>query len=463
MKHEEQIKNDTASQELTIEQTSKTFCKIQSVTLIAFSVALIPYLIFVLIGALSNKGIVLYLKINFYVIATISMFLLALLPITIFYRLKYLRQNRIKINVAAIAPLILLFFALIYSVIATVMAGGGKVLILGNSYNREGLLTVFMYAIFFLSAFFTTDPKVRKAVLITVVSVSVTTNFVLILLKLFDAGADNAILNRKIINGLFNNSNHWGYYASFTAIIAACGIVYFKKIAHTVLSSIALAVTLTALLISHTLGSNIAFLLGLIFIYITYFLSGRKLSYRLILPIAISLVVFLVSELTSFSTIIAEYIDLIGDIGDVSQSGATSESGGQAGSGRMKLWLGALETMKAYPWFGKGLDVYYSEIFPYDMPHNEYLQIASGVGIPTLVLYLAAILYTYFYALFNRKKLSSTALICLTASFTYCVSAFFGNTFHYTYPYFLMSLAFSLRELTDVDADIKSVNPIVSN
>lgn len=461
MENEEQLKKETP--QLTTEQALGTFSKVQSVSLIAFSVALIPYLVFVLIGALSNKGIVLYLKINYYVIATISVFLLAMLPITIFYRLKYLRQNRIKIKVSALVPLILLFLALIWTTIATFLVGGGKTLILGNSYNKEGLLTVYMYAIFFLSAFFTIDPKVRKAVLITVISVSVTTNLVLIILKIFNAGASNTILNRKIINGLFNNSNHWGYYASFTAIISACGIVYSKKILPTVLSSVALVVTLLALLISHTLGSNIAFVLGLIFIYITYFLTGRKFTYRLILPVAISLIVFLISELTSFSTIIAEYLDLISDIGDVSQSGATSESGGQAGSGRMKLWLGALKAIETYPWTGKGLDVYYSTIFPYDMPHNEYLQIASGVGIPTLVLYLAAILYTYFFALFNRKKLSSTALICLTASFTYCVSAFFGNTFHYTYPYFIMSLAFALRELTDVNADIKSINTIVFN
>ncbi len=460
MKTEERINKNDASTPLSTEQASKTFCKIQSMALIVFSAALVPYLAFVLIGALSGKGIVLYLKINYYVLAAISAFLLLMLPPTIFYRLKHLRESHVKIKLSVLMPLSLMLFALIYTTVATFVRGCDKTLLIGNSYNKEGLLTVYMYALFFLSAFFTTDPKVRKAVLITVISVSVTTSLVLIVLKIFNAGADNTVLARKILNGLFNNSNHWGYYASFTAIISACGIIYSEKRLYTILSSLALIVTFTALLVSHTLGSNIAYLLGLFFIYITYFLSGRKFLYKLILPIVISVAVMLVSELTSFSTIIVEYLDLLSDIGDVAQSGATSESGGQAGSGRMKLWLGALDAIKKYPWQGKGLDVYYSkDLFPYDMPHNEYLQIASGVGIPTLVLYLAAIMYTFFYALSKRKKLTSTALVCLTASFTYCVSAFFGNTFHYTYPYFLMSLAFSIREMVDADVEYLKTIP----
>ncbi len=463
---DEQSECPEQDEKLSLEQSANIFSNIQALGLIAFVVALIPYSIFVLITAF-NKSLMYasFLNVNYYVLCGISIFLLVLLPETIFFRIKYLVQNKIKVDIKSLIPLFILFLALIYTTISTFALGATKKTIIGCDYNKEGLITVFMYTLFFLSALFTTNPKMRKIVIITLIGVSVTTNLVLIVLKAVNIGATNDLLSAKVVHSFFNNSNHWGYYATTTAILAACGVVYSKETAYSILYSIALAIILVALLVSHCFGSNIAFLMGLLFITVTYFLTGHKYSPKLILMFGVALAAFSVSELTKFSTIVSEYVDFGHDMNDVIVSGSHSQEGLSAGSGRMKLWLTALGVMRDYPFIGKGLDVYYSEIYPADMPHNEYLQIGSGVGIPVLVLYLVAILYAFFYALAKRKKLSTLGLVSLAASFTYCVSAFFGNTFHYTYPYFLLLFGFSMRELINIeeplpqlDLDVDAIN-----
>ena len=158
--------------------------------------------------------------------------------------------------------------------------------------------------------------------------------------------------------------------------------------------------------------------------------------------------------------------ELFVDIGNVLNPSSGGGSGGNssAGTGRFGLWKRTISVIKKVPWFGKGLDLYYANNIydsSLDVPHNEYLAIASNIGIPGLLMYLTAIVWWFVRAIVQKKHLKGFDLVLLATAFAYLISAFFGNSFTYTYPYFLVFFALSIqkdRPLVPKYVKLQSVN-----
>ena len=121
------------------------------------------------------------------------------------------------------------------------------------------------------------------------------------------------------------------------------------------------------------------------------------------------------------------------------------------------------------PWFGKGLDLYHANNIydtTLDVAHNEYLTMASNIGIPGLLAYVATMIWWFVRAIRMRKLLKGADLALMAAAVAYLVSAMFGNSFTYTYPYFLVFFALSIQNFVwkkRSDKQIKDAGEVVDN
>ncbi len=382
-------------------------------------------------------------------ITTIGMAIVKLL-IMIAEKPKFSLKNFLKNNL----ELCFLFLALLYTIISTLvqyftnfyLINDRDVLIWGTNYNNEGIITILLYSVLFIACYTLNNDTHKKIVLASIIFAAIVVGATMLGILTSGAHLDNDWLSQKLITGVFNNSNHNGYFMCVSAVLSAMLTIYSKKPILTIFWTITYIVSSICLLLSQCLGGHIGLVLGLSFMVIVTFLTNRKYSNKIIMVLALGIVIFAVFELTDLSIIFDDYTNIIAGLFNISQD-ASSDAAGAAGSGRWRLWRGTLDVIGQSPWIGKGLDCYYgyNAYNPsLDMPHNEYIQLASNVGIPVLILYLAAILTAFFRGLKLRKSVTEMELIGLVTAFTYCVSAFFGNTFTYTYPFFIILFAFGI-------------------
>lgn len=72
--------------------------------------------------------------------------------------------------------------------------------------------------------------------------------------------------------------------------------------------------------------------------------------------------------------------------------------------------------------------------------HNEYLQYMATFGIPEGVLYILGCVGVFIRNVKRKEKLRKMSYVCLTAAFTYLVSACFGVTLYNTAPFLFIFL-----------------------
>ena len=160
----------------------------------------------------------------------------------------------------------------------------------------------------------------------------------------------------------------------------------------------------------------------------------------------------LIIEISGRTNMWESYVQLFKVIKRVISPGESGDGGGNnssAGTGRFGLWVRTIAVIKQVPWFGKGLDLYHgNNIYDtsLDVSHNEYITMASNIGIPGLVMYIGTVIWWFIRAVKARKALTVCDLTLLAVTFSYLISAVFGNSFTYTYPYLLIFLALSMQK-----------------
>lgn len=351
--------------------------------------------------------------------------------------------------------LLFIAIAFIWTFISTTQSIHQVIVWKGNSYNNEGFFTICIYLLIFILAYSMDNNRIKK-IAINVFILSATLVSVLSMIEMIQGVDMNFDQSRMV----FNNSNHLGYFYVLSTVLALSCVLYSKNIKTTIYYLVIYLISLIGAFISHSEAAILAIIFGCIFTIITYVLSGKNIrenkkeaTIKSALIIIIFLLTLLVCELIHISTFISQMKNWGASIfGWASGNGGEAVEDGSLGSGRLLLWRTAITLIYHSPFFGRGLDCYgalgnplnIAGIEPQmcDMPHNEYLQIAANVGIIPLIFYIAAILAIYIKALINKKNLSAIQLISLNAAFAYCVSAFFGNTFVYTYPLFIIIIAF---------------------
>lgn len=344
-----------------------------------------------------------------------------------------LTKSKLKDNI----EYIFLSFCLLWTLLATIFAIKPDIVWLGNSYNKEGFLSILGYGAIGVSAYLLKSED-RVKILKLFVLTSVIPATYLLFVNIFSL---KALIPPP--RSIYLNENHYGYALCVLAVVSAGFVLYDKKVYQKVFFSYCFTVINANLLVSDCFGAHIGQIVGLVVLFVIRIVETKKLKATILVIVGLMAISTTALEVTKITNISDDYESLFNDASDIAGGGA---SGGE-GSGRYGLWEDTLVVIGKAPFFGKGLDCYYdNNIYAdIDMPHNEYLQIASNVGIPCLVGYLAFLVILYAKTFKNIKRLKREQKIALSGSLAYLVSAFFGNTFIYTYPLLVIMIAFVAR------------------
>lgn len=362
------------------------------------------------------------------------------------YKAVVTREYDVRGFFARNAMLIPLFAMLIWAFIALFQSPDFEKSLYGSGYINEGFFTVLEYATVFLAAYIVKDELKfsKEAVLWTFVAVAGIICFVI-----WSSVVINYNFGTNKKNGVFNNSNHYGYFLAMSTTATFGLMVYTKDVKKLVLLSVLLALNMHNLLFCNTLGANLAFAAGIVFVVCSGYMSKKIKTSSLLIALAVCGAVTLIDEASGATHMWESYKTLLRDLGFLADHAVGGDSNVDiVGTGRYSLWKRTIVVIKKVPWFGKGLDLYYrNNIYDasLDVPHNEYLAIASNIGIPGLVFYLITIVWWFIQAVQQRRNLSTADLAMLATAFAYMVSAFTGNSFTYTYPYFMVFFAMSMQ------------------
>ena len=313
----------------------------------------------------------------------------------------------------------------------------------GGSYVRDGLASYFIYASLFLCASVIRREDYRRHILRCFAGVICG----LALIMLIQESADIRFLNYVFPSAratVFNQFNHFGYMLCM-AFACVTGLFFHDrrdgKNGHWAYAALMLYLA-WALIVNDTFGAILASALSVPVILIFYVRSGKKLDWKnaalVLAVIVLALVCFFV--LTSGENSLAQNFSQLGR--DLVKIAVRSDDSGSAGTGRMKLWRETVQRITERPILGFGPEGFFGKnaIADPSRPHNEYLQIAGFLGIPALVLYLAALLTLAVNRWRWLKELSPMVIVASGMAVAYLISAFVGNPVFNSAPYLWLFL-----------------------
>lgn len=435
----DQVKNE--------ENNFKKVCLILSTVLLAFPLALLVMqpILTLLISATSQLNYEQRINLTYQMVlfcALCSLFAVIIkIGATCFFDREKVKFSALARKVLSRWELIALFLAFLWTLISCLVAVKQDIVWFGNWYNKEGFLEVLAYGIIFLDAYLVSSRNFKKTICYLLVLSGAIVGACL--LVAYISGAP-FILSPLL--SIYRNSNHYGYALAVSTVLAGGLFLSEKKVYMKGLFALCFCLLHANLLVCDSLGALIGEIAGLVALGVFFFIKREKGALiSLVILFGLFLVVSITFEASGLSSVFIEFNSAQSSASNIVQGEAT----GKEGSSRWGLWVKTIEVIKEVPLFGKGLDCYYQNnlIDPsLDMPHNEYLQIASNVGVPALIFYLVGIGGICLKCLKGIKKINTVSVITLCASVGYLVSALFGNTFVYTYPFMLIMLAFSRFE-----------------
>lgn len=368
---------------------------------------------------------------------------------------------------------------LVWGILATLFSSDFVLSFYGDYYRKEGLLTIGAYAGIFMAAAGIHNEKLKTRL----IEIFVLASFVMGMVVLFQwlGWPIKSVVYQFGVNdgvafvpwgGIFHNVNHYGYYLTM-AIMAASGLFAFEqRKPMTVLYMLAFGLLTWVLIENNTFGAYLGVCAGLFLLLGVGMYRKDRFKRSLILVMVFVVISLLVNgrmglvknnmitlgeDIKSVAQVVTEDVEETSSNKNLGKENNNSEVISQkdavalatrSGFGRWILWTGAVKIIKEHPIFGVGPDnlaAFYDKMgITWDRPHNEFLQIGASLGIPALILYLSGLGIALAKIFKNLKKMSKTGIIAFCAVGGYLVSAMFGNTMYYTYPYFLMFLAIAL-------------------
>ena len=344
-------------------------------------------------------------------------------------------------------PWFYLFAALLlWATISTFLADNLLVALHGNEYNADGLVSYFIFAAVFCCALGIKSEQSKVRLLRLFVAV-VDILAVLMLLQAFDVYPFNVIFQSRYAS-VFIQFNHFGYMLCMASLCSAGLVLFDASQKVRVCCLVSFALLLFTLLVNDTFGCYLAVIVGLVALIVFWFVSGR----RKVTGIVALLIVFVALTIVGCSGVL---VPLRGSslsnnlpqlFHDVVAVGTAADDSGRAGTGRMHLWIKALEMIPERPLFGygpEGLLGAYQSLNGEALPHNELIQCAVTLGIPALLFYLAALVLLAVRQLRDLKALSPMTIVAAVIVVGYFTSSLFGCTMIHTMPYYWMALGFT--------------------
>ena len=339
--------------------------------------------------------------------------------------------------------LYLLAGLLVWAMISTLLADDPLTAILGYEYNSDGFIGYTFYASVFVCALSIRSERLRALVLRAFI-VMVDVMSIVMLLESFDVYPFHWLFQSPRA-AVFVQFNHLGYLLCMGGLAASAMSIRETPVALKVLHLASFTLIAVTLVINDTFGSYLAVWVGLLAMLVFFGKNAGRVNFWMLLP----LVLYAVVSVVSFSDVLAtvtgatvgsNFVRLSQDVSNISTG---SDAALSAGTGRMKLWVEALKMIPERPLFGygpEGLMGDYDAVAGAIRPHNEFIQCAVFLGVPALLLYLAALLSLFVAQVRRLKQLTPTTLVAATIAIGYAASSFFGCTMFGTAPYYWMAL-----------------------
>lgn len=256
--------------------------------------------------------------------------------------------------------------------------------------------------------------------------------------------------------GFFQNSGEFSLLMAMCAVMSIPLILYMKpKTKLYWLLPVTAAMTVMG---ASSRGGQLALAAGLIYLLLAYKkVSFKNLAYGIVL-ISIAWALFPEEQKARFET---------------AGSDKTSET-------RLEYWSAGVDMAKEYPLLGVGLMAFPEHYHRYykvedgsflakrkEVAHNSFVQVASTLGIPALILYLW--LHFKIFSIKPLKKkykyltpellfLESFRVSLKAAVLTYFVGSVFMSVAFYPYIYFLLGLTIiKLRFFNEKKCEFKAI------
>ncbi len=305
------------------------------------------------------------------------------------------------------------------------------------------------YALFVLVYFWTSShaskakPRRLMCDLLCLVSIPVGIHALWIAISY---GAPNFII-REQPEGIFYNTNHYGYYLTMVIVLSATLLSLERTIQKRLFYLVVFVFNTVVLILNNTFGAYLACIVGLAAMLVGCWLVRR-------------------SHMRSSATVMALFFALLGIVSiwdqamlssftkllfDISLISGREKDADAAGSGRWRLWKATVGFIAQRPLFGWGADGFadaLKEVAGNPRTHCEPLMYASFFGIPAAICYLGACASVLVANVRERLTLDDTTLACAFAALAYFASSLVGNMCFYTAPLFfiLMGMSFARDE-----------------
>lgn len=375
--------------------------------------------------------------------------------------IKSLKKTEIKQWLWQHGSYLCLTAVLLLAILATIFSTDSRLSFFGDYYRKEGLLTIGAYVGIFMAASGLRNEKLKKRLVEIFVLVSLFLGIIVILqwrgLPIQSVVYQFGINDSKAFvlwAAIFHNINHYGYYLSMAIMVTAGFFVFEERKILKACWCLVFSLLTWVLIKNNTFGAYLGVCAGLLLLMVICI--NRKEGFRkMLILVAVFIGISFVAN-GIMGQVKSNFVVLVEDTKKIAQVTVVpaeakedaNVSANLAGNGRWILWKGAIEIIRKHPVLGVGPDnlAGYYEIkgIPWDRPHNELLQIGASLGVPAMIFYLSALGLGFFQIFRNLKKMSKTEIIAVGAVGGYLVSAMFGNTMYYTYPYFLIFLAIAL-------------------
>ena len=367
--------------------------------------------------------------------------LLAIVSIALHWKTVISRESLTK------QPWLYIFAALLaWAAVSTALSDNPAAAFGGSGYRTDGLFSYFVYAAVFCCALSIKEEWRRKALFRMFVMVV----DVLCVIMVCEALHVHPIRQffQSPYASVFNQFNHFGYVLCMSSLCSAALFLWDRSKAFGPVYILSFAFQYTTLLINDTFGCYLAAIVGLLAIFVFWFRCGQRPDARLIVPVALAVLLSLASYGGAFSAVRnsdvgSNFSQLANDLVAIEKGDPEAR---RAGTGRMALWAEAVGMIPERPLFGygpEGLTGDYMAKMGVDRPHNEFIQYAVFLGVPALLLYLAALITMTAMQWRRLKKLPATTVVAAVVVVGYLASSFVGNTMFNTAPYFWMTLGFA--------------------
>lgn len=354
--------------------------------------------------------------------------------------------------------LILIFIILAgYSTIFSVSI---KNSIFGSISRYEGLLTLIIYTLIYYSAKY--HFKFNKKILnIGMIIYSLILIFAIVQFYMPSNIIKFYPIFGKGAHGTIGNTNFMGSFVSLLLPAFILGYIYTGKLKYYLTSLLAFSVMWMCVARSSWVAFGVYSLIEIIYLI----LKKDKTFYKRFFILLISFIIcFSTITITKKGTsiIIGKVNVVTSEIKKANEDGISKNMG----SGRIGIWNMTLKVIKANPIFGCGVDSLFEglmqdakrEVLEYagiykarvDKAHNEYLQIAATMGIPSLVIYLLFVISILSEKIKNILKNKKSILFVLII-LSYLVQAFFNISVIAVAPIFWFVLGLSQNKELELE------------